>query len=215
VITRPDAVVFDCDGVLVDSEPHSVAAWVRVLADLGHPGGAVEVEGCTGLGFRATWEALRTVAPLPDPATVWGLLIDALEQRFDDPGLERFADSTRVLDRCLAARVPVAVVSASPRERLDLTLDRSGLSDAASVTISGDDVERGKPAPDAYLAAAAALGVDPTRCVAIEDSPAGAASGIAAGMRVIAVVRRPDERVALAATGAEVVDELTAEVAGV
>jgi beta-phosphoglucomutase-like phosphatase (HAD superfamily) len=214
VTERPDAVVFDCDGVLVDSEPHSVAAWVEVLADLGHPASAAEVEECVGLGFAATWAALDVASPLPSPAEVWGRLITALDARFVDPGLARFDDAVAVLDRCRAAGVPVAVVSASPRRRLELTLERSELSGWFPVSVSGDDVVRGKPLPDPYLAAAAALGVPPERCVAVEDSPAGVASAVAAGLRVVAVVRREEDRAALAASGAHVVDMLTPEVIG-
>lgn len=213
-MTSPSAVIFDCDGVLVDSEPHSVAAWVVVLEALGHPAGAAEVEACTGLGFEPTWRALSQTAPLPEPPEVWEQLITALEARFVDPGLERFPDAASLLEHCLEQGVPVAVVSASPRQRLDLCLRYGGFVDAFEVTVSGDDVADGKPAPDAYLAAAAALGVEPAVCVAIEDSPTGVASAQGAGMRVVAVVRDEALRPGLTATGAAVVDQLTTEVIG-
>jgi beta-phosphoglucomutase-like phosphatase (HAD superfamily) len=215
-VTRlPAAVVFDCDGVLVDSEPHSVEAWLTALEGLGHPARRSHVEACTGLGFGPTWAALDAVAPLPPRETVWPLVLSALAMRFDDPGLERFPDAVGVLEACLGAGVPVAIVSASPRRRLDLTLERSGLAGRVAVTVSGDDVAAAKPAPDAYLLAARALGVDAGSCTAIEDTAAGAASAASAGMRVVAVVRDESHRAALVASGAEVVDELTAQVVGI
>jgi beta-phosphoglucomutase-like phosphatase (HAD superfamily) len=214
VIGRPDAVVFDCDGVLVDSEPHSVAAWCAVLDDLGHPATRDEVAACTGLGFEPTWRILDALADLPPQEEVWRRLMDALAARFDDPGLESFPDAVGVLEACVAGGVPVAVVSASPRQRLDLTLDRSGLEGRIAVTVSGDDVAAGKPAPDAYLLAANMLGVDAESCIAVEDSATGVTSAASAGMRVVAVVRDESHRAALLASGAEVVDELTVQIVG-
>jgi beta-phosphoglucomutase-like phosphatase (HAD superfamily) len=209
-VSLPAAVVFDCDGVLVDSEPHSVEAWLTVLVSMGHPAGRHDVEACTGLGFSPTWEHLSAITPLPSAEEVWPRLLDALEGSFRR-GLQRFPDAMVVLERCEHAAVPVAVVSASPRERLDLTLRAAGLDRRFPVSVSGDDVEAGKPAPDGYVAAAAALGVEASRSVAIEDTAAGAASALAAGMRVIAVVRDEASRAPLMATGARVVDRLAVE----
>lgn len=211
---RPAAVVFDCDGVLADSEPHSVAAWMVVLTGLGHPATESAVEACTGLGFGPTWERLSDLEPLPPRAEVWSLLIAALEARFIDPGLDRFPDAAAVLNRCLAESVAVAVVSASPRQRLDLTLRHAGLDGVFSVSISGDEVDHGKPAPDAFLLAAEGLGVDPAACVVVEDSPTGVAAGLAAGARVVAVVRDETLRDALESSGAVVVERLTSEAVG-
>ncbi|MEX2322532.1 MAG: HAD family phosphatase [Acidimicrobiia bacterium] len=213
-MTGPAAVVFDCDGVLADSEPHSVAAWLVVLRALGHPGTESDVEACTGLGFGPTWERLSDLVPLPSRAEVWALLIAALEARFIDPGLDRFPDAAAVLNRCLAESVPVAVVSASPRQRLDLTLRHVGLDGVFAVLVSGDDVQHGKPASDAYVLAAEGLGVDPAACVVVEDSPTGVAAGLAAGARVVAVVRDEALRDALESSGAVVVDRVTSEAVG-
>ena len=82
------------------------------------------------------------------------------------------------------------------------------------MSISGDEVDHGKPAPDAFLLAAEGLGVDPAACVVVEDSPTGVAAGLAAGARVIAVVRDETLREALESSGALVVDRLTSEAIG-
>jgi beta-phosphoglucomutase-like phosphatase (HAD superfamily) len=213
-LTHPSAVVFDCDGVLVDSEPHSVTAWLDVLAGLAHPAGAREVAACTGLGFGATHDALSAVAPLPPKDEVWPLLLTALGRSFGT-GLRIFPDGVEALRACEAAGIPVAVASASPRERLELTLRAGGLEGRFGVSISGDDVENGKPAPDCYLAAAEALGVDPWACVAVEDSGPGATAAVAAGMATIAVAREMSDREALERSGARVVDLLLPEHLGI
>jgi len=212
-LTRPAAVVFDCDGVLVDSEPHSVAAWLDVLRRLGHPGGEDAIAECTGLGFAPTHDFLAEIAPLPPQDQVWPLLLGALERSFAT-GLGVFPDGVATLEACGRAGVPVAVASASPRARLDLTLHAGGLDGRFIVSVSGDDVARGKPAPDCYLAAAAGLGVAPSDCIAIEDSGPGAVAAVTAGMRTIAVVRPMSDRGALIGSGAEVVELLEAGLIG-
>ncbi|HLE38280.1 MAG TPA: HAD family phosphatase [Acidimicrobiia bacterium] len=212
-MNRPGAVVFDCDGVLVDSEPHSVAAWMIVLGRLRHPGTAGDVERCTGLGFLPTREALAVVATLPDPDELWPMLLDALAESFR-MGLHRFSDAIDTLEACERAGVPLGVASAGPRSRLDLTLQVAGLADRFAASVAGDEVSRGKPAPDVYLRAAGLLGVEPRHCVAVEDSPVGAQAARAAGMRTIGVVRRPGDRTALEVAGAVVVQAVTPDMLG-
>jgi beta-phosphoglucomutase-like phosphatase (HAD superfamily) len=206
-LSRPAAVVFDCDGVLVDSEPHSVAAWLDVLGRLGHPAGERQIAECTGLGFGPTHDFLNEIAPLPSKGEVWPRLLAALGRSFAT-GVRIFPDGIATLEACERAGIPVAVASASPRARLDLTLQAAGLDGRFAVSVSGDEVDHGKPAPDCYLVAAARLGADPRECVAIEDSGPGAVAAVVAGMRAIAVVRDMSDRDELAASGAEVVAAL-------
>ncbi len=104
--------------------------------------------------------------------------------------------------------VPLGVASTSRRDRLDLTLGHSGLARYFQATVAGDEVARGKPAPDVYLAAAERLGVRPVDCLAIEDTGLGAAAAVAAGMRVIGVARLPGEVGRLLGAGAGLVDRL-------
>jgi beta-phosphoglucomutase-like phosphatase (HAD superfamily) len=212
-VTRRAAVVFDCDGVLVDSEPHSVASWLAVLARFGHPATAADIEACIGLGYGPTRHALARLGPLPGPGELWPHLLDALEGSYRR-GLMRFADAMAALDACERCGVAVAVASASPRLRLDLTLASAGLATRFPVSVAGDEVAHAKPAPDVYLRAAELLRIDPRDCLAIEDTPIGARAGVAAGMKTVAVVRGHVARAALAATGAVVVDAITLEALG-
>ena len=92
--------------------------------------------------------------------------------------------------RTLAERWPLALASSSNREVIDLLLERAGLADRFTATVSSEEVARGKPAPDVYLEAAGRLGVDPARAVAVEDSANGIRSARAAGMTVVAVPNR-------------------------
>lgn len=209
-MNRRAAVVFDCDGVLVDSEPHSVASWLEVLARFGHPANAADIAACIGLGYGPTRDALARLGPLPGHGELWPHLLDALEASYRR-GLVRFADAMEVLDACERSGVAVAVATASPRLRLDLTLASAGLAGRFPVSVAGDEVAHAKPAPDVYLRAAELLRVDPRDCVAIEDTPIGARAGVAAGMTTVAVVRAHGQRAALEETGAVVVDVITLE----
>lgn len=204
------AVVFDCDGVLVDSEPHSIVSWLDVLSGVGHPAGASDVEACAGLGFAPTYGSLSEIAPLPPPDEVFPILLAALRRSFSR-GLRRFPDTVAVLNACIAAGFPVAVASSSPRARLELTLEMAGIAGLIGVSVAGDEVVRGKPAPDVYLAAARHLGVEPSKCLAVEDTPAGIIAAVAAGMDVVAVHREGSDRSLLEAAGARVVSRLTVE----
>lgn len=206
------AVVFDCDGVLVDSEPHSAAAWVAVLGRRGHRATVADVADCTGLGYAAAYEHLAAVDPavaLPGAEVLWPEVQAALAESFDR-GLAVFPDAAACVAELALYGVPLGVASSSRRERLDLTLERSGLGRYFQATASGDEVEHGKPAPDVYLLAAGRLGVRPEDCLAVEDTAHGAAAAAAAGMRVLGIARRPEETGRLLAAGAALVDRLEA-----
>ena len=97
------------------------------------------------------------------------------------------------------------MASSSPRARLDRTLARAGLADTFAVTVAGDEIAHGKPAPDMFVDAAAQLGVEPARCAVIEDSAPGVAAGLAAGMTTVGVARTAADAPAL--RGAHVVLE--------
>jgi HAD superfamily hydrolase (TIGR01509 family) len=187
-------VVFDCDGTLVDSEPLSGEAWRRAVAPYGYAVTDADLAACLGIPYLRTHAFLGERVDLPDPQTFWPQLRRELFALID-AGLPRFADAVQALEDLRARGVPVAVASSSVRERLDHTLASAGL--AFSVSIAGDEVEHGKPAPDMFLAAAERLGVAPARCVVVEDSPPGVAAGRAAGMPTLGVCRVPGHEAAL------------------
>ena len=127
-----------------------------------------------------------------------------------DEELVVFDDAVEAARELRARAIPVGVASSSPRERLHRTLTRAGLLDAFDVTVAGDEVTNGKPAPDMFLLTAERLGVAPDACVAVEDSAPGVQAALAAGMHTIAVCRVPGTEATLAAAH-RVVDSLSAD----
>ena len=206
---RPAGVVFDCDGTLVDSEPLSWRAWGAELGAHGFELTQADIDATRGRAYPEVHSYFADrIEGLPDAEAFWPLysgqlfaLIDAELTPFDDA-----VDAARDLHE---RGVPLAIASSSPRERLDRTLMAAGLAGLFDVTVAGDEVARGKPAPDLFLAAAERLGVSPGDCVAVEDSAPGVESALAAGMTVVAVARVDEHRAQL---GPHVVPKLTAAV---
>jgi HAD superfamily hydrolase (TIGR01509 family) len=203
------AVIFDCDGTLVDSEPLARTAWERALAPHGYAMTDADAEATVGLPFPRTHAYYLERVELPDVDVMWSEFSGELFTLIDSE-LVVFEDAVEAARDLRGRGIPVAVASSSRRERLDRTLARAGLAGAFDATVAGDEVAHGKPAPDMFLAAAAGLGVAPSNCVAIEDSPPGVAAAQAAGMVTIAVVRVPGTEASLAAAD-RVLDRLGAD----
>jgi HAD superfamily hydrolase (TIGR01509 family) len=209
-----NAVVFDLDGVLVDSEP----VWEEVRrAFVAEHGGRWQAGTQRRLMGMSTAE---WAAYLAGELGV-GLSADEVARRVIEQMERRYADRVPLMPgaldavRRLAARWPLGLASSSPRALIDTVLDRTGLRASFGATVSTEEVARGKPAPDGYLLAARRLGADPVACAAVEDSSNGLRSAAAAGMRVIAVPhpRYPPapDALALAAFVAADLDDLTVE----
>ncbi len=184
---RP-AVVFDCDGTLVVSEALSRRAWERVLAPYGYDVSDADLAACVGRSYPHTHGHFAARAPLPGAEAFWPVYSSELFALLDS-GLEPFPDALGAVADLRRRAVPIAVASSSARQRLERTLARAGLADVFAATIAGDEVARGKPAPDMFLAAAERLGVAPSQCIAVEDSVPGVQSALAAGMVVVAIAR--------------------------
>src|SRR3954454_11144070 len=204
------AVIFDCDGTLVDSEPLARDAWDRTLAGLGYTVSDEEYARLVGLPYpRVHAHFAERVGGMPDAEAFW---IGFSELLFDliDRVLKPFDDAVETVQALHAQGIAVAVASSSPRERLDRTLRSAGLDGLFYVTVAGDEVRRGKPAPDMFLEAARRLACPPERCAVIEDSSPGVAAAVEAGMVCVAIARAPGDEAAL--SGAHrVLERLTAE----
>ena len=203
------AVLFDCDGTLVDTEPLAWAGWRRVLSRVDVEVTDADMRHCTGRSFRATYDHFARAARLPPPdqleVELQGLVMAAIAT-----GAQPFPDVVGIGLTLQAHGVPVAVASSSPRVRLDLTLRTTGLDRFFEVTVAGDEVERGKPDPELLVTAATRLEVDPPRCVVVEDAAAGVEAARRAGMTSLAV-RRDHNRTSIATMGADhVCDDLSA-----
>ncbi len=178
-------VVFDCDGVLVDSEPFSVRAWSNALHGLG-----MAVPESAIAAFVGTTE--RTLAEHYAPPV--GRSVEEVEQVaraellriLTADAVPRFDDADRLR---ASLTVPFAVASNSFRWRLDAILGSAGIG--VEHSFAGDEVKAPKPAPDIYLAAAERLGVDPPQVMVIEDTVTGMTAAKSAGCLVVGVERHP------------------------
>jgi HAD superfamily hydrolase (TIGR01509 family) len=210
-------VIFDLDGVLLDSEQRWNEAKEALVREAG-----------------GTWreEAPRVMMGMSSPE--WsaylrddlgvGRDLDAINADVVRRMHESYEDGLPLLPgaletvRALAARWPLGLASSSNREIIDVFLERSGVGALFGATVSSEEVARGKPAPDVYLETAARLGVDPRACVAIEDSANGLRAAAAAGMPVVGVPNPHyppgDDALALAAVVVAGVAEVTPELIG-
>jgi len=182
------AVVFDLDGVLIDSEP----VWEQVRRGLvTERGGHWPADAQRRLMGMSTPEWARYLSEdlgvgLP-PGEVAALVTERMAARYREhiPLLPGAVEAVRRL----AARWPLGLASSAPAVLIETVLQAAGLRPDFQVTMSTEQVPQGKPAPDIYLAVAGRLGVTPASCAAVEDSSNGLRSAAAAGLRVIAVPR--------------------------
>ena len=183
----PDLIVFDCDGTLVDSERIGVQVGRRMLADLGVALSEREfVEKFVGCSAQHwTDEIARTLGGAPPKD--WSRRHDELFATTLMEQLEPVDGAVEVLDALDAMRIPYRLASNSGRSQIVRSLELVGLADRFRGRVhSSHETARAKPAPDVYLAAAAAERVEPEHCWVVEDSPFGVAAGLAAGMRTFA-----------------------------
>jgi HAD superfamily hydrolase (TIGR01509 family) len=184
-----EAVVFDLDGVIVDTEE----LWDEIREALARERGGRWSDRATtdmmGMSSPEWSRYMHEVVGLADPP-------DEINREVVSRLLDRYAERPPLVDgaadavRRLAARWPLGLASSSNREVIDRALDVTSLAPCFRASVSSEEVGRGKPAPDVYVEAARRLGVAPSACAAVEDSANGIRSAHAAGMRVIAIPNR-------------------------
>ena len=181
-----EAVVFDLDGVLIDSEPVWEQVRRQVVAEHGGHWAAGAQQRLMGMstGEWARYLGQDLGVGLP-PETIAAMVLDQMKARYAEH--VPFMPGAVAAVRRLAARWPLGLASSSPPVLIGAVLDGAGLRDCFAVTMSTEQVAHGKPAPDIYLAVTERLGRPPQRCAAVEDSANGLRSAAAAGLRVIAV----------------------------
>lgn len=186
----PRAVVLDCDGLLVDTEAEWVATQDAYLAEHGT---AFDAETRRMLTGRSAELVVGEIARATgrEPQRVADDLI-ALHSADPQRGLRVLPGAERTV-RAIAARVPVAVASNSPREMLDAKLEALGFAALLDATVAIEDVAAPKPAPDMYRRGAELLGAAPADALAFEDSETGAQAAAAAGLALIAVPSLPGQ----------------------
>ena len=206
------AVVFDLDGVLLQSEEVWDAVRERYVRERGGRYDEEVQRAMMGMSAPEWSRFLHEEARVPDDSEaisrdVVARMLESYRRKL--PLLPGAAEAVRRT----AAAFPLALASSSNREVFEAVLELAGLADCFRATVSSEEVERGKPAPDVYLEAARRLGVAPELCTAVEDSQAGIRSAKSAGMRVVAIPNAsypPDDAaLALADTVVRSLDELT------
>jgi len=182
-----DAVIFDMDGVIVDSEPYHDQSFLEVWKEMGYG-------DCHGMHFpdfygrsdRVLWKTfIEKHHPPQSIEELIGLREERLIQLLRDE--QPIFDGVPELVQCLAKRFPLAVGSGSAHRIIDEVLAMRDLRRYFRCTVSSEDVEQPKPAPDIFLLAAKRLGVEPAKCCVIEDTVSGVLAGKAAGMTVLAI----------------------------
>jgi HAD superfamily hydrolase (TIGR01509 family) len=210
-----EAVVFDMDGLLLDSEQLWDAVREELARERGGRWSDAAQRDMMGMSSPEWSRYMHDVVGLDEtPAEI----SDEVVRRMDDAYRRRLPliDGAPEAVERLAGRWPLGLASSSNRELIDLVLDVSGLARFFAATVSSEEVAAGKPSPDVYLEAARRLGVDPEACVAIEDSHNGIRSAKAAGIDVVAIPNAhfpPDEdALSLADVVVDSLRELTPEI---
>ena len=181
----PAAVLFDMDGTLVDTEPYWMRAETELVESWGGTWTRDDALTLVGQALEHSGRVLQSRGVAMEVHEIIDALTDRVLQQLQaavpwQPGARELLRSVR------EAGIPTALVTMSWRRMAQTVGELAGF-DAFDVVVAGDDVERGKPDPEAYLTAAAALGVDAADCVAIEDSEVGVAAAVASGASTIAV----------------------------
>jgi len=213
-VSRVEAVVFDLDGVIVDSEH----VWDEVREELARErGGRWHDRAQTdmmGMSSPEWSRYMHDVIGLPEsPAEIDAEVVRRMLDRYTEQ-LPLVDGAVEAVSR-MAGSFRLALASSSNRPVIDAVLEVSGLAPLFEATVSSEEVGRGKPAPDVFLEAAARLAVAPEHCAAVEDSGNGIRAAHAAGMRVLAIPNRryppPDDALALADVVLDSIDELVPE----
>jgi HAD superfamily hydrolase (TIGR01509 family) len=182
----PAAVLWDMDGTLIDSEPYWIAAETELCAKFGVAWTHEDGLQLVGNSLESSAKVLRERGVLMPLDDIIAYLINRVTMQVRERAPWQ-QDAFDLLNAVLAAGIPCALVTMSYRQLADALLAR--VPEAFAVVVTGDEVSKGKPDPEAYLVAAKRLGVDITQCVAFEDSIAGVASALASGARTVGVER--------------------------
>jgi HAD superfamily hydrolase (TIGR01509 family) len=200
-VPRIDAVVFDLDGVIVQSEEIWDAARRELAREHGVQWPAGATEAMMGMSSLEWSRHLHEAIGVPlEPESISADVVRRVAERYrrSPPWIDGALEAVRRI----GARWPLGLATSSNREIIDLVLERGRLADLFVATVSSEEVGAGKPAPDVYLEAARRLDAPPERCAAIEDSTNGLLAADAAGMRVIAIPNAAHEPEARALRGA-------------
>jgi HAD superfamily hydrolase (TIGR01509 family) len=183
---RLSGVVFDLDGVLVESEHLWEESWIDHAAGAGYAWRHDDTAACQGMSVPEWSAYMAARIGREDPAAIAQAVGDRMIAALAAGRIDLLDGAPDMVTES-AARVPIAVASSAPRRLIEAVLAATGLRPAFAALVSSEEVPRGKPSPDVYAEAARRIGRDPARCGAVEDSSNGIRAAAAAGMTVVAI----------------------------
>lgn len=180
------AVIFDLDGVLIDSEPLHAMADNQILIDSGIHVPENYFDRFVGVTNRGMWEEIKKDYSLKPSIEELMELQNPLKLKLlEESDLKPVRGILELLEDLKKMNIPMAIASSSPRQFIEKVLEKIGVMRYFTLLVSGEEVERSKPAPDIFLKAAELLNVDPAACIVIEDSASGTIAAKRAGMKCI------------------------------
>jgi HAD superfamily hydrolase (TIGR01509 family) len=186
--TTIDAVIFDMDGLLLDSERLYLRVFQRTAVDMDLEFPEALFARCIGRDAPDTDRILREhFGPGFDGAAFRARAMTGWHEHVETLGIPTKPGALELLDALDAAGVPRALATSTSRPRAEVAMRAGGLAERFAITVTGDEIGRGKPEPDIFLLAADRLAVEPRRCIVLEDSEPGVRGATAAGMRAIMV----------------------------
>ncbi|MDR0403639.1 MAG: HAD family phosphatase [Treponema sp.] len=184
----PKGVMLDMDGLMLDTERMEIALYVRISREMGWPTSEAFLRTTVGISDGGAEKIYKAEFGAAYPfREIWERVKDALTGIAETEGIPHRPGLTALLDRLDALGIPKAVATSTERKRALWKLEKAGVADRFGVLVCGDEVRRGKPAPDIFLKAAERLNAAPADCVGFEDSPAGLTGLADAGIRSVFV----------------------------
>ena len=181
------AIIFDMDGVLIDSQPLHYEIDMQVIKSCGYPATLDTVTPFTGMSNPDRWPKYKELLNLaPSPSELIAMAEEIMRDIFNRTNLAPIEGIPQLLQSLNDLNIPTGVASSSSHELIEMVLTRTNIAHHFNKIVSGEDVIHGKPAPDIYLKAAKKIALPPSQCIAIEDAPAGILAAKNAGFTAIA-----------------------------
>jgi len=188
VYLETKAVIFDLDGVLVNSEPLYGIALNKVVEQEGvEPLTEVEARSLIGTTVKHTWDSIKEMRSLTKPFDYYLAIYGQILMHVFKSGLELQSGAMELVQSVKKNGIPLGLATSSYRDWVNVQLDAVGMSGIFDAIVTGDEVQNGKPSPEIYLTVAQLLNINPTDCLAIEDSPSGIDAAVSSGIYTVAI----------------------------